>query len=75
MYRTGEEKVDAPQQLALPATGLAAAQPSIVAEIVLQRRHGKAVKPSKHAVKDQVQGSQTCILLVYANLGFFYLLL
>ena len=75
MYRAGEEKDEAPQELALPATELAAAQPPVVAGIDSQRRPGKAVKPSKQTVKDQVhffkttrRGLVTCILLAHINL-------
>jgi hypothetical protein len=82
MYRAGEEKDEIPQELALPATELAVTQPPVVAEIDSQRRPGKAVKPNKQAVKDQVQFSkrtglgfmeefQFDILLARVNLRIF----
>lgn len=54
MHRAGEEKDETLQELVLPATELPVAQPPVIAEMGSQRRPGKAVKPSKEAVKDQV---------------------
>lgn len=59
MYRAGEEKDETQPELVLPASELAVAQPPVVApvdaEIDLQRKPGKASKPNKQAVKDQVR--------------------
>ena len=70
MYRAGEEKDEAPQELVLLAP-----EPPVVAEVDLQRRPGKAAKPNKPSAKDQVhfltdlRGVGTLLACVYLFLS------
>jgi hypothetical protein len=54
LYRMGEEKDDTSKELVLPVTKLPPGQSSTVVDMGIQKRPGKAPKPTKPVVKDQV---------------------
>lgn len=53
----GEEKDDTSKELVLPVTKLPPGQSSTVIDMGIQKRPGKAPKPTKPVVKDQVSST------------------
>ena len=63
----GEEKDDTSKELVLPVTKLPPGQSSTVVDMGIQKRPGKAPKPTKPVVKDQVFTSS--LILYLEDLG------